>query len=549
MRCTPNAWPRVKQPVGSNANIVELLRAQVARTPDRPAIVDRHRGRDREVSFAELERLSGQAAAVLSQQGLRAGQTVLVFQPMSVELYAALLGLFRLGLVAMVVDPSAGRTHLDRCCAIRPPDALVASTKAHLLRLIFPALRRIPRQFAIGSWERFVFGAHSWSRSRHLAPLATVYPCDPDTPALITFTSGSTGQPKAAVRTHGFLRTQHAVLSRTIRAEDGEISLSTLPIFVLANLASGTTSLIPAGNLQRPGDIHPAPILDQMAAHPPASVVASPAFMDRLARHCRTHGPTMSSFRRIFAGGAPVFPRLVDEWRAVAPQAEIVSGYGSTEAEPIAELPQHAVAPADRAAMRGGGGLLAGTPVPEIALRILPDHWGQPIGPYTAAEFDRMALPTGETGEIVVTGPHVLRGYLGGRGDSETKFRVDGTIWHRTGDAGYLDAQGRLWLMGRCSAKIDDARGRLYPFAVECAVMEDPAIRRAAAIAHAGRRLLLLERYDGLDHEPAWLTDVMQSLSWAGLDAIRLLSRIPVDRRHNAKIDYPALQRLLRARN
>jgi olefin beta-lactone synthetase len=528
-----------------NANIVELLRAQAARVPDRLAIVDRHRGRERAVSFAQLETLSGQAAALLASRGLCAGQTVLVFQPMSVELYAVLLGIFRLGLVAMVVDPAAGRDHLEQCCAIRPPDALVASTKAHLLRLISPALRRIPRQIAIGPLEQLVPFALPWSRAARLAPHEAIHQSHPDAPALLTFTSGSTGQPKAAVRTHGLLRTQHAVLERTLRAEDGEINLATLPIFALANLASGTTSLIPAGNLRRPGEVDPAPILQQLASYPPASVVASPAFLDRLGRYVRRRGATMPSFRRLFAGGAPVFPRFVDEWLAVAPQAEVISGYGSTEAEPIAELSHTAVTPADRAAMRQGGGLLAGQPVPEVTLRILPDRWGEPIGPYTAVELDRLVLPSGEIGEIAVAGPHVLRGYLDGRGDEETKFRVDGTVWHRTGDAGYLDAGGRLWLMGRCAAKIEDARGRLYPFAVECAAMEDPAVRRAAVIAHAGRRLLLLERYDGADEEPSWLEQLSRSLAWANLDIIRLCRRIPVDRRHNAKIDYPALRRLL----
>ena len=92
--------------------------------------------------------------------------------------------------------------------------------------------------------------------------------------------------------------------------------------------------------------------------------------------------------------------------------------------------------------------------MPEIEVRILPDKWGEPIGSFTHAELEAQSLPAGETGEIVVSGPHVLGGYLHGRGDSETKFRVNGTVWHRTGDAGYFDDTGRLWLMGRCAVNI-----------------------------------------------------------------------------------------------
>src|SRR6185503_8477337 len=98
-------------------------------------------------------------------------------------------------------------------------------------------------------------------------------------------------------------------------------------------------------------------------------------------------------------------------------------------------------------------------------------------------------LESGEVGEIVVSGAHVLSGYLQGRGDEETKFRVDDAIWHRTGDAGWLDAQGRLWLLGRCAARIADERGTLWPFAVECAAQQNAAIRRAALVSDEGQRL------------------------------------------------------------
>src|SRR5262249_30145119 len=130
-----------------------------------------------------------------------------------------------------------------------------------------------------------------------------------------------------------------------------------------------------------------------------------------------------------------------------------------------------------------------------------------------------------------------------GRGDQETKFKVDGATWHRTGDAGYLDGQGRVWLLGRCSARIKDDRGELYPFAAETALYQDPRIRRAAAVAHRGRRVLALEYYDPAKERD--LSLVQQVLSWAPMDEIRVYGHIPVDKRHNAKIDYPALTELL----
>ncbi len=136
--------------------------------------------------------------------------------------------------------------------------------------------------------------------------------------------------------------------------------------------------------------------------------------------------------------------------------------------------------------MRDGCGLLTGKPIAEIQLRIIPDQWGKAV---THAD----PLAPMETGEIVVSGGHVLKGYLNGEGDSETKFPIDGAIWHRTGDAGYIDPDGRLWLLGRCSAKVSDVHGDLYPFAVECVAMSFPFVRRCAFVLHKGKRLLAVE--------------------------------------------------------
>jgi len=95
-------------------------------------------------------------------------------------------------------------------------------------------------------------------------------------------------------------------------------------------------------------------------------------------------------------------------------------------------------------AMRTGTGLLAGRAVEEIELAVLPDRWGRPGAAMTPGDFAAARLAPGEAGEIVVSGGHVLSGYLDGVGDEETKFRVGGSVWHRTGDAGRLDAAGRL---------------------------------------------------------------------------------------------------------
>ena len=130
------------------------------------------------------------------------------------------------------------------------------------------------------------------------------------------------------------------------------------------------------------------------------------------------------------------------------PQAEITVVYGATEVEPISTVTTREMDLEDNAAMHSGRGLLVGRPVESLEVRIMDDCWGRAIGPLSENEFDDLCRPSGEPGEIVVSGEHVLADYLSGNATAENKFRVDQTTWHRTGDAGYFDHRGRLWLLG-----------------------------------------------------------------------------------------------------
>ena len=518
-------------------NIAELLQDQARRSGNRLAIVEP----GRVVTFAELDAAVAAAAADLAAAGVERGMRALVFSRMSIALYVTMIALFRRGVTAIFVDPSAGRERLDACVRRVRPDAFVAIPRAHWLRFTSSAIRAIPRKLAIGGGVPFA--ATIGRQSSHAD--AAVERCGADTPAIITFTSGSTGEPKAAVRTHGFLLAQHRALVDSIALGPGQVDLCTLPIFLLANLASGLTSVIPDADLRAPGEIDPSPVLAQIRRFRPQRTVASPAFLLRLAAQARTDGGGMESLSRVFTGGAPIFPSALDAIAGAAPNADVVAVYGSTEAEPIAEISRSQMSAADRRAMTAGSGLLAGKPVHSIELRILPDRWGTSIGPLTTAQFEEQAMPPKAIGEIVVSGEHVLGGYLDGLGDEETKIRVSDRIWHRTGDAGYLDESGRLWLLGRCAAKAHDSRGVLYPFAVECAASEHPAVARAAFVVHRGQRLLAVElRADS----PGTTAELRQQLAWARLERVIVVPRIAVDRRHNAKVDYPALTRLLDAR-
>lgn len=520
------------------ANVVELFLDRARERPDAVALIDRHRGSDRATTYRGLEDQSARIATLLAAHGIGAGAPVLLFHPPTAELYSAIIAIFRLGAIAMVVDMSAGRGTLGAACRELPPAALFASGRALLLTLASAPLRRIPIKLTTARWAP---GALSVATANAAVRHEAVAELDADAPALITFTSGSTGVAKGAVRSHAVLAAQHHALG-DVAARAGEVDLVSLPIVVLTNLGNGATSVIPAGDQRRPGAVDPVPILEQVERARAQRITASPALVERLVCGAESAGGAAKGVlrgMRIVTGGGPVFPDLIARSTALT-GAPLTAVYGSTEAEPIAHVSSEEIGEEERAAMRDGAGLLAGRPVAQADVRIVP------VANTDISRRDELlrgVIPAapGARGEIVVSGRHVVPGYLHGRGETETKIHLDGVVWHRTGDAGYFDDRGRLWLLGRSMATISDDRGELHPFAVECAARLILPGRRTVLAAHNGARILLVS---GRLESRQW-SAIEEGLGWASLDRVIDDVAIPLDRRHNAKVDYAALPALL----
>src|SRR5262249_24951209 len=96
-----------------------------------------------------------------------------------------------------------------------------------------------------------------------------------------------------------------------------------------------------------------------------------------------------------------------------------------------------------------------------------------------------------------------------------------------------------LWLVGRCTARIRDDSGTVYPFQVECAASGDRTVRRAALIANKGKRVLVVEPNNGVDPD-----SLKTRLGWSGVQSIKVVRHSTMDKRHNAKIDYVALNKI-----
>jgi acyl-CoA synthetase (AMP-forming)/AMP-acid ligase II len=524
-------------------NVVTYLRRAAERVPDRQALI---LGSGESISFGALWRRAWQISRGMKADGLGAGDRAIVMIPMSIELYVTLLGLLMIGAVAVFVDPWIGRRQIAAFAAFAEPSAYIGIAKSHLLRLLDSRLRKI--RLALTTGGRFCRLPAPRSLREFAGPVETgePHPAGPEDPALITFTSGSSGLPKGTNRTHGFLAAQHEALAEEFPYSDDDIDMPMFPVFALNNLALGITSIVPRMDFRNVAGVDPVAILRQMEEHGVTTSTASPPFFDRVVAHLESHHSAAPRLRRILSGGAPVSDTQIRSWRAGLPETEIQIVYGSTEAEPVAHIGAEERLEAESDIRPGSPGYCVGKPAGRVKTRVnrIPDD--------REAPGELREVQANEIGELLVTGDHVCKDYFrNAAAVRENKIaEPDGTVWHRMGDTGYFDGQGRFWLAGRVHSTIHRNDGPVHPQLVEQAAGGgDRRVRRAAAVGlpdpDLGERVVLvLESAAGKALEQEVRTRVEQ----AGLivDEIVLMDQaLPVDPRHNSKIDYGKLREML----
>lgn len=498
-------------------NIISLLDEAAARYPQRSALIfgAQH------ISFGQLLTQVKQCANLLCRRGLRPGDRMIIMIPMSPELYTVLLGIMRCGAVAVFVDPWIPMKQIASFSAFASPSGFIGIPKSHLLRLLNPTLARVKISAStgpvmLGIPARFSLNAMS-GEPIEMEPA----PVSLDDSALITFTSGSSGIPKGANRTHGFLKAQHEALSHELDYRDDDIDMPMFPVFALRNLAAGITSVIPEMDFRKVAEVDAEIISRQIQANGVTLITASPPFIDQLAK--LAHPPAL---RKIQTGGAPVSAKQLRQWHTAFPSTNIDIIYGSTEAEPVAHLSS-----TERLETESVEGFCCGKPTDLLDTRIIKIRNDKVL----PEELDALALAQGETGELLVSGKHVCRDYFNNPGAvQENKvIEPDGTCWHRMGDTGYFDKTGRFFLTGRVHSTIVRNGEVLHAQLVEADVANQLlAAKRIAALEVDGRLIIIIQG-DPVAHK---------------IDADQIIftnKPLPLDPRHNSKIDYAKLRKQL----
>jgi len=439
--------------------------------PDAIAII--HHGQH--ITYRDLHTDVKKAARYLSEQGVTQGSRILILLPMSIDLYRSVLALYYLGATVVIPDAWATRQQLSQYCDQIACDGYLGGTKMHIFALFIKALRGLDLHLR-----------PSISKGEISTPAVSL---SAETTALITFTTGSTGIPKAANRTHGLLNAQLTALQEKINPHVGEIDLCTLPIVLLINLAAGVTSVIPNQSLKRLSDLNIDSLYQVIKSTKVTRITTSPYVATQLAKHVTQHHHPDSQVRRIFTGGGAVFPHDASLITSAFAQADVTIVYGSTEAEPISSISATALI---NQASQLTHGLPVGKCSPYATVKILKlgidsSDLSQcnALHPYLADDH--------EVGEIIVSGPHVLAEYLNDPIAQQTnKFKIQQTLWHRTGDSGYLH-NGRLYLTGRIGQILKVNGETTYPFLIEYHLSQCPGITCGTLILVSDQLCLVVE--------------------------------------------------------
>jgi fatty-acyl-CoA synthase len=404
---------------------------------------------DRSLTYAGLAALVDALAAGLAGLGVRPGDRVAYLGPNDIATFETFFACGRLGAIFVPVN-------------VR----LAAPEVAHVLADCRPAV-------LIHADELAGLVAAAGATVAHVVPLSHVDSLHADgfkpstvdigTDALILYTSGTTGRPKGAVLTHRNItaNTVNQLVHLDVLRRD--VVLCTAPLFHVTGLGQvSLPTLVKGGTVVVAPRFDPEWLLRTVAEQRIAAFSAVPTMLQLLCDSPQWADADLSSLRYVVYGGSPVHERVARAWldRGV----EVLQGYGMTEAAPGVLM-----AVPGQAAQRP---LSAGVPhfFTDIAL----------LGP------DGRPAPVPGTGELLVRGPHVFRGYWGR--PVETDEVLDGDGWFRSGDVLRIDDAGFGYVVDRVKDVIISGGENIYPAEVEAVLRQLPEVADCAVVGTADER-------------------------------------------------------------
>ncbi len=536
-------------------NIANRLTELAQRRPHAKAITAPKK-RDRKgnykyesLTFSELEALSTKYALGFKEMGFEKGDRTLVFVRPSLDFTAITFATFKLGLIPVFIDPGMGKKNLLRAIKLVNPVGLIAVPEVHILRILYRKAFQTIKYFV-------TTGKMRWGGMKTLHQLKTgsfdsenqkIAEVNPEDTAAIAFTSGGTGIPKGVVYTHKIFSHQTDILKEIYKLDDNDVDIPGFPMFSLFTVSMGINSCIPDMDPSKPAKANPEKLVANIKDHKATFVAGSPAIWERVADYCLKQKITLPTIKALVMFGAPISVELHEKFKDILVNGTTYTPYGATESLPVSNVSGKYVLENTTQLTNQGKGTCLGIPVPTIKVKIIKIT-DEPIVDIKNA----IELLTGEIGEIIVSGSVVTKEYYKmpeKTKDSKIYDSDTNTFWHRMGDIGYLDDQGRLWFGGRMVYRVETNEGLLSSVQCEAIFNQHTLVKRTALIGleKDGKQIpaIVVERHDKKLLSGREKDRMVHELKEMGKKYAHTKSitefffhqSFPVDVRHNIKID------------
>ena len=454
-------------------------------------------------------------AEALHHRGVLRGERIAVLVPPSVDLIAVVYACWRIGAVAVIADRGLGLKGLKSAIRASRVSHVIGPVKAIAAARL---LRWAPRASMIQ--------LSALASSPVVKKLEFVRAPEPsaDDLAAVLFTSGATGPAKGVRYTHRQLYAQRDALQKTYNITPADTFVAAFAPFALYGPALGIATGLADMDVTSPGTLTAAALDDACRRVGATMVFASPAALANVVKTATTDMTHLRSVRLVMSAGAPVPIKTLQEVSVLCPNAELHTPYGMTEALPVAD-----VSLSDLARIGSGRGVCVGKPVIGCDVRI--DHDTSELlvsAPWMSAGYDSLWLTQHNARPVVNTDGHTV-------------------TWHRTGDVGHIDGEGNVWIEGRMVHVIHSARGSITPVPLEIAAEALPNVVRAAAVGvgptDVQQIVMVVETVNGTEGpaDTELTHAVRQALAPLTIASVWITQKLPVDIRHNSKIDRTAV--------
>lgn len=525
-------------------NIAGYLSDRARTNPKTIAIIDpKHKVF---MTYDELNILKNRWAIHFKNKGICKGMRSLVLIRPGVELIAITFALLEIGAIPIMIDPGMGLRNFLKCVKRSEPKVLIGISLAHWFRRVFKkSFKSVKIRIVVKKGKIPAVFENKTQKVKKLDPEIH------DEIAGIVFTSGSTGAPKGVLYSHKLFNAQIKLLRDVFKITPEEVDFPMLPIFALFNPALGLTTIVPDMNSSKPANADAAKIVRDLNKYQATNSFGSPVLWKKIADYCESENIRLISLKRILMAGCSVPIGLIKRFKLVAPNAQVHTPYGSTEALPVASISTKKIFETDNTTSVNKGTCI-GQAIEGVSIKIIKCEEG-----VLKKLNDSVELNKNEIGEIIVKGDVVTEQYDNlPEATAKAKISEDGETWHRMGDLGYLDEKDFLWFCGRKAEVVHTKKGPMYTDCCEGIINQHPRVNRSALIGirNEGVEIPAIVVEPKPDEWPKrskqkkeFLKEI-KSIAKAHeltreIEHFYLQKKFPVDVRHNAKIHRLTLKK------